>query len=40
MLAHLNITLETAMGLNFPKRIFIEKIIGGFLKKKFLIEKI
>jgi hypothetical protein len=36
MLAHVNISLETAMGLNFPKRMFIGKIIGGFLKKKFL----
>lgn len=39
MLAHVNISLETAMGLNFPKRMFIGRIIGGFLKKKFLNEK-
>ena len=39
MLAHVNISLETAMGLNFPKRMFIGKIIGGFLKKKYLNDK-
>jgi hypothetical protein len=38
MLAHLNISLETAMGRNFPKRMFVGKIIGGFLKKKILNE--
>lgn len=39
MLAHLNISLETAMGLNFPKRMFIGRIIGKLVKKKFLNEK-
>ncbi|RZL44384.1 MAG: DUF1569 domain-containing protein [Pedobacter sp.] len=39
MLAHLNISLETAMGLNFPKRMMIGKLIGKFLKSKFLNEK-
>tara|TARA_R110002074_G_scaffold21547_1_gene66805 strand:+ start:2048 stop:2497 length:450 start_codon:yes stop_codon:yes gene_type:complete len=39
MLAHVNTSLETAIGLNFPKRMFIGKIIGGFLKNKFLNEK-
>lgn len=39
MLAHVNVSLETAIGLNFPKRMFIGKIIGGFLKNKFLNEK-
>ncbi|MDR2205288.1 MAG: DUF1569 domain-containing protein [Flavobacteriaceae bacterium] len=38
MLAHLNVSLETAMGRNFPKRIFIGRIVGGFLKKKILNE--
>jgi Protein of unknown function (DUF1569) len=36
MLAHLNISLETAMGLNFPNRIFIGRILGSFFKKKAL----
>jgi Protein of unknown function (DUF1569) len=39
MLAHLNESLETALGLNFPKRMFIGKIIGGIFKKKALNEK-
>lgn len=39
MLAHLNISLETAMGLNFPKRILIGRVIGGFMKSKFLNEE-
>lgn len=32
MLAHCNVILETAMGRNFPKRIFIGKLIGPFFK--------
>jgi Protein of unknown function (DUF1569) len=36
MLAHANISLETALGLNFPKRMFIGKIIGHFMKSKVL----
>ncbi|WP_366182633.1 DUF1569 domain-containing protein [Flavobacterium ovatum] len=39
MLAHTNISLETALGQNSPKRMFIGRIIGGFLKKKFLNDK-
>ena len=39
MLAHVNVSLETAMGLNFPERIFIGRIIGGLVKKKALNEK-
>ncbi len=36
MLAHCNVSLETAMGLNFPKRKFIGRIFGKLLKLKFL----
>ena len=32
MLAHINVSLETALGLNFPKRMLIGRIIGGFMK--------
>lgn len=32
MLAHCIVSLETAMGRNFPKRIFIGRILGPFLK--------
>jgi Protein of unknown function (DUF1569) len=39
MLAHVNLSLETAMGLYIPKRMFIGKIMGGFFKKKFLNDK-
>jgi Protein of unknown function (DUF1569) len=39
MLAHCNVSLETAMGLNFPKRMFVGRIIGSFLKSKILNEK-
>ncbi|WP_407556914.1 DUF1569 domain-containing protein [Winogradskyella sp. 4-2091] len=39
MLAHLNVSLETAMGLNFPDRIFIGRLIGGFMKRRFLNEQ-
>ena len=39
MLAHVNASLETAMGRNFPKRMFIGRIIGGFMKQKFLNEQ-
>lgn len=39
MLAHLNVSLETALGLNFPKRLFIGRIIGRMLKSKYLNEK-
>lgn len=39
MLAHVNVSLETAMGRNFPKRMFIGRLIGGFMKKKFLNEQ-
>jgi hypothetical protein len=39
MLAHSNISLETAMGLNVIKPLFIGRIIGSFLKPKVLGEK-
>jgi hypothetical protein len=39
MLAHCNVSLETAMGLNFPKRKFIGRIFGKLLKMKFLDSK-
>lgn len=39
MLAHCNVSLETAMGLNFPKRKFIGRLLGKFLKLKFLDKK-
>ena len=38
MLAHCNEVLETAMGKNFPKRIFIGRILSPFMKAKFLSE--
>lgn len=39
MLAHLNTSLETAMGLNLPKRLFIGRILGPFVKPNYLSEK-
>jgi hypothetical protein len=39
MLAHLIASLETPLGLNFPPRMFIGKLIGGFMKKSFFNEK-
>lgn len=39
MLAHVNIALETAMAMNFPKRMFIGKLIGWAFKSKFLNDK-
>ena len=36
MLAHLNASIETPLGKNFPKRMFIGRIIGKLMKKKFL----
>lgn len=39
MLAHCNISLETAMGLNFIKRVFIGRIIGPLKKPGVLGEK-
>ena len=36
MLAHCNASLETAMGLNFPKRVgFVGRIFGRLMKPKF-----
>lgn len=32
MLAHCIVSLESAMGRNFPKRVFIGRILGPFLK--------
>jgi Protein of unknown function (DUF1569) len=39
MLAHLNSSLETASGLNFPKRMFIGRIIGPFVKPNYISDK-
>jgi len=39
MLAHLNASLETALGLNSPKRLFIGRILGPFVKPSYLSEK-
>ncbi|OYU96626.1 MAG: hypothetical protein CFE21_08665 [Bacteroidetes bacterium B1(2017)] len=39
MLAHLNAALETAMGLNAPKRLFIGRILGPLVKPTYLSEK-
>ena len=33
MLAHLNVSLETPLGKNFPKRAFIGRLIGKLVKK-------
>ena len=37
MLAHLNVSLETPLGKNFPKRAFIGRLIGKLVKKKKLL---
>lgn len=39
MLAHCNVSLETAMGRNFPKRKLIGILFGKLLKSKFLDQK-
>lgn len=39
MLAHCNMSMETAMGKHSIKRVFIGRIIGPLLKKKVLGEK-
>jgi hypothetical protein len=39
MLAHCNISMETAMGKNSIKRVFIGRIIGTLIKPKVLSEK-
>lgn len=39
MLAHLNTSLETPLGRNFPKRAFLGRIIGGIVKRGHLSEK-
>ncbi len=39
MLAHCNVSMETAIGLNFIKRIFIGRIMGPLVKSKVLGEK-
>lgn len=39
MLAHCNVSMETAMGMNFIKRVFIGRIIGPIMKPKVLGEK-
>lgn len=36
MLAHVNEGLETAMGKNYPKRMFLGMLFGPIYKKKFL----
>ncbi len=38
-LAHLNTILETAIGLNTPKRLLIGRILGPFVKPNYLSEK-
>jgi len=40
MLAHCNISIGTPLGLNFPKRMFLGRIVGGFIKPKVLGEQI
>ena len=39
MLAHLNTALETAIGLNSPKRLLIGRIIGPFAKPNYVSKK-
>lgn len=39
MLAHCNVSLETAMGLNFPKRKLLGRLFGKLLKLKFMDSK-
>jgi hypothetical protein len=39
MLAHCNISMETAMGKNFIKRVFIGRIIGTLMRPKVLGKK-
>lgn len=39
MLAHCNMSIGTAMGKNFIKRVFIGRIIGTLMKNKVLSEK-
>jgi len=38
MLAHVNASLETALGRTSPKRIFLGRIIGKLVKRRFLNE--
>ena len=35
MLAHVNALLETTLGKNPQKRLFIGKILGGFFKRSY-----
>jgi hypothetical protein len=39
MLAHVKASLETALGLNSPKRLFIGRILGPFVKQNYLSKK-
>ena len=39
MLAHCNISIETAMGLHKMKRVFIGRLIGGLVKARVLGDK-
>ena len=39
MLAHCNVSMETAMGKTFIKRVFIGRIIGTLMKTTVLSEK-
>src|SRR5687767_3480754 len=39
MMAHCNISLETAMGQRVIKRLFIGRIIGSLIKRSVLTEK-
>lgn len=36
MLAHCNASMETGLGLNFPKRMFIGRILGPVMKRRWL----
>jgi hypothetical protein len=39
MLAHCNAALSTASGADFPKRLFIGRILGSFVKPSYLNDK-
>lgn len=39
MLVHLNVSLEPAMGLKFPKRKFVGRLLSPILKKLYLGKK-
>lgn len=39
MLAHCNVSVEMALGMNFPKRKLIGRLFGKMIKKKFINKK-